>query len=184
MPNFDNIHIDPLASLQLKLTEELKLNQKVPMYVVEKAQRDPSYLYHLLSSKNNPIWVKLLFNKAYSEFMAGKSETETPNTKKIAAEFSSSLLHWSIGGFKRSDHDTFLKRWNACKECPHLVQPPINRLYYLGRKIISPDTDQRICGLCGCFAYKKCNIATESCPDSHPTLKELTRWREPKKIKK
>jgi len=183
MSNIKEISIDPLTSLQAKLSQELKLEQQVPMYVVEKAQRDPSYLYHLLSSKNNPIWLRMLFNKAYEDFIADKHDIKKPKVKEIATEFSSSLLRWSMSGFKQSDHNVFLKRWNACKDCPHLIQPPANRLYHLGRRIISSNSDQRICNLCGCFAHKKCNIATESCPDSHPTLKGLTRWSEPKKIK-
>lgn len=169
-----------LESFRLRLTQQLQLNQLIPIDVARRAQQDSSYCYHLIAAQSNSLWLDLLFKIASEDHKHGKTVEDTnKGTGKVTARFGSSLARWGINGFKITPADVLDKRWKACQECPHLVQPPDKIIYHLGRRIISRGNDERICNLCGCFAYTKCSIATQSCPAPHPISKGLTRWGDP-----
>jgi len=161
-----------------KLREALskRLGTEVPLSVAMRAFNESAYCYHLIASRTNPLWLSLLFSQASSAVQVIPSQVQLPISSSVT-NFVSSIIHWASDGFKTVNHTTFLKRWTACQECPSLVDPPKHFLYHLGRKIMgAKNGDHRVCSACGCLAYSKAKITTESCPMAHPSHPQITRW--------
>jgi hypothetical protein len=152
------------------------LGIQVRISVAQKAKEEPPYFYHLVFARSNPSWIKQLFE------LAGWDEHDESlphSMPELGSKLIKSTVGWGISGFKNSDEKMFPRRCSACQSCPHLVSPPPRLAYHLGRKIlVRHGNDDRICKLCGCFAYMKAKIFTEACPDRHPTLNGHTRWEE------
>jgi hypothetical protein len=156
-----------------KLADDLGVS--IPDSAVQKAQRDPRYHYHLLAARDNPLWIKLLFDLAASE--SSEHSNKEFSDLSLGFKLAKSAILWASIGFKQIDEGEFNKRWQACQSCPHLVPFPERLIYHLGRKILNHnDSDQRICALCGCLAYRKAQISTERCPGQHPFHEGLSRW--------
>ena len=143
-----------------------------PQAVLDRASRDSEYFRNLVICRNNREWLRQLFA------LAGE-ELPGYGTAGLATEFGTSTLRWAISGFASPDDETFEKRWNACLSCSHLTTAPQSVLHYIGRLIISTNSDDRICGLCGCFAKAKASRTTERCPANHEVYSSLSRWNEP-----
>jgi hypothetical protein len=64
--------------------------------------------------------------------------------REVGQKFAASMLYWSRMGFPTVDNDRHEKRYAVCQSCPQF--------------------NNFICGECGCVAFAKSKLETESCP--------------------
>ena len=67
--------------------------------------------------------------------------------------------------------------FGACRACPHLVDPPADRLLY--KLSTGSPVERKICDACGCVASRKARLPSEGCPKADPSDPARTRWGEP-----
>ena len=75
--------------------------------------------------------------------------------RNIAIDHWNSLKAWIKGSQVIAPQEIAQKRWEICKQCPHLLYDEIN-----------PDTEKRDgrCTYCGCFMNVKVHYAVAECP--------------------
>ena len=75
--------------------------------------------------------------------------------RNIATDHWKSLKAWVKGSQVITSQEIAQKRWEICKQCPHLKYDEIN-----------PDTGKRDgrCTHCGCFMNVKVHYAVAECP--------------------
>ena len=88
-----------------------------------------------------------------------EKEQELPPTsqmiRNIATDHWKSLKEWVKGSQVIAPQDIAEKRWEICKQCPHLKYDETN-----------PDTNKKDgrCAHCGCFMNVKVHYAVAECP--------------------
>ena len=75
--------------------------------------------------------------------------------RNIATDHWNSLKAWVKGSQVIVPQEIAEKRWEICKQCPHLLYDQVN-----------PDTNKKdgSCPLCGCFMNVKVHYAVAECP--------------------
>ena len=101
----------------------------------------------------------------------------SPTPLKLAANAAGSLLKWGMDGLKHAEPWVIDRRLAACAACEHQAPAP-DTLIYRGAKVLA-GKDSKICTLCHCLTNTKAAIATEQCPDRHPSDAGLSRWGDP-----
>lgn len=172
------IDFDCTAISEVRERLATQLGVDVSSEVAQKAIADPQYLYSLTAVKNNRAWLEALFRLALNE------QPPEPNVEKsslaLGLSYLRSLTRSATNGFQSVPEQMLQRRWDACQCCPHLQDMPNRFLYHLGRGIIvRSNEDQRVCALCGCFAFAKAKKLHESCPAECPQDARMTRWQEP-----
>lgn len=164
--------------------EMLNLEKPVSSAVVKRAMEDGRYAFYLTMSRNSPTLLERLLDQPSKHVRDGASEisvlagnranrTQAHSTKELVKHAAQAMLRWSKAGFRQTAPEEFEKRWSACQTCSHLIEAPQKALYKVV-KFKVPDT--RICTLCGCIAYRKAMVSTESCPCPAPESTLVTRW--------
>tara|TARA_R100001443_G_scaffold114560_2_gene130747 strand:+ start:1367 stop:1969 length:603 start_codon:yes stop_codon:yes gene_type:complete len=80
------------------------------------------------------------------------NKAKLPSIFKMAANFAKDLTKYVKEGAPNVTHKQYLARLEACKKCPHLIEPTMR------------------CGKCGCLLEHKAKWRTTTCPD------EPQRW--------
>ena len=88
-----------------------------------------------------------------------KKEKKLPPTSQMVRDLA--VTHWKTLGAWLKGSQTITtqevaeRRWEICKECPHLLYDQVN-----------PDTNKRDgrCTHCGCFMNVKVHYAVAECP--------------------
>ena len=88
-----------------------------------------------------------------------KEEQKLPPTAQMGLELS--VTHWkTLGAWLRGSQtittqEVAERRWEICKQCPHLLYDEVN-----------PDTNKKDvrCTRCGCFMNVKVHYAVAECP--------------------
>jgi hypothetical protein len=146
--------------------------------VLVSAIDDQEYARNLMLCKDTPPLRDFLPQNPprRAEAPAADGE-EDKSTRELLQSASSSFWAWTRSGFAIVDKVTYGRRFGACQECPHLVEPPglVSKLIDVARN----DDDRKICELCGCVASKKAHLPRETCPAPHPQLEWMSRWKEP-----
>lgn len=170
------------TAMRLQLAGMLGLDEPVVAEVLERARSDDRYAGYLLRSRGHPELLDMLLAAA-SGPAAGRSPPSAdapPSAELSNAELlkkaGGAVLKWASGGFQRLDPTILERRLAACAACPHLREPPDRLLYKVA---LSPRSDQRVCGACGCTASRKASLPGEACPVEDPDRPGRTRWREP-----
>ncbi len=166
----------------------LGLEAPVPKPVLLHAINDSDYATHLIVSRGAPEFLQVLFGMALpaeglqeassaTDAAAGQSDLE------LVKRAATALLRWGKSGFSIVDEATLERREDACLACPNLGTPGslLQKLVSSGSASgkLGQRASNRVCKLCGCNIAKKIRLASESCPDRHPTQAGLTRWGEP-----
>ena len=75
--------------------------------------------------------------------------------RNIAVDHWKSLKSWIKGSQVITTQEEAERRWEICKQCPHLLYDQVN-----------PDTNKKDgrCTHCGCFMNVKVHYATAECP--------------------
>ena len=170
---------DDVAEIQKHLRAQLGVD--VPVCVAVRAAHDARYLYYLMRVRTNPAWLGDVLRVAQVEATPQDTVAIAPSASGIGIGLSylRSLARAAAGGFQQVLESDFARRWESCQRCPNLITAPESLLYHLGRKLITrPSEDQRVCSLCGCFAFAKAKKATEGCPAVDPLTPGFTRWGE------
>lgn len=154
----------------------LGLERPVPEPILRRAMMDKKFAYYLLTSRNQPGMLKILFSDPRNKDYEATSEGEERTNFEIISKAARSLVQWGKSGFTQVDQQTYDRRFGACQACPHLVEPPGQWVYKIK---LSKKSDGRVCSACGCVASRKARLQTESCPVAHPGDPSMTRWLEP-----
>jgi tetratricopeptide (TPR) repeat protein len=105
-----------------------------------------------------------------------KTKVEVKSDVEILGQISGAIWNWAKSGFAVVDPETFQFRYNHCLQCPNVADAPQKLLY---RVIAVNNSEEKMCTVCGCIVSKKARIASETCPDPHPTIHGMNRWEEP-----
>jgi hypothetical protein len=170
----------------------LGLDRPVPGGVLRRAMVDSEFAHRLLVSRGSPGFLAALIdepkNQAYElpgfppdrlDRTDGTVPGEaTPRSNgELARRAAKALIGWGRAGFTQVDDQTYERRLDACRACPHLVQPPQKLVYRIGGRGAE---DPRICDLCGCVVTRKARLPREQCPGADPADPARTRWGEPR----
>ena len=88
-----------------------------------------------------------------------EKEKKLPPTSQMVRDIATthwkSLKSWLKGSQVIAPQEVAEKRWEICKECPHLLYDQVN-----------PDTNKKDgrCTHCGCFMNVKVHYAVAECP--------------------
>lgn len=97
---------------------------------------------------------------ACQNFPDGNAE-KAPSFLQLATNFTRSMMHWAMSGFKVVDYDQFKERYSQCAGRPSEGDSPgLPQCKYFGR---FPAFGLTKCSYCGC-AGLKLYIKTEKCP--------------------
>ncbi|MDA0631860.1 hypothetical protein OUY22_00385 [Nonomuraea sp. MCN248] len=135
---------------------------------------DPLYLHHLLISRQTPAFLRLLLDSPPET--AGASPVPR-SAAKLSRQAASSFWKWAKSGFEFVPDEQYERRLAACRQCPHLTDPPQSKLYDVATVARRGD-DRKICDLCGCVVASKARIPSETCPDPRPGRGDVNRWGE------
>jgi hypothetical protein len=107
--------------------------------------------------------------------------------KELLTKAARALFRWGRSGFKIVDKKTLGRRKQACLACPHLQEPvevlQTALIFISSGNAAAETTGNKVCGVCGCHAGKKMQLASEACPATDPADAGLTRWGEPVLLK-
>jgi hypothetical protein len=150
--------------------------EPLPPHVFQKAMADEKYAQYLLSARNNPRYLRILFGlPPDTQPPAQPPPRQQPlSNRQLITNAATALLRWSTTGFSLVDQPTYATRTGACTGCSHLQQHPDTLLY----KFRLSRQDTRICGICGCVASLKARLSSESCPMEDPENPGFTFWKE------
>ena len=76
------------------------------------------------------------------------NKAKPPSIFKMAANFAKDLTKYVKEGAPNVTHKQYVDRLEACKKCPHLIEPTMR------------------CGKCGCLLEYKAKWRTTTCPDT------------------
>ncbi|MGX1787138.1 hypothetical protein ACWIGM_10390 [Bosea sp. NPDC055332] len=162
---------------QVQLGALLGLDEAVPVEVLTRAHADDRYATYLLRSRGHPELLTMLFGKAAESQPTSQAAPQVElSNSELLRKAGSAALKWAASGFKRIEPDVLERRNAACHACPYLKAAPDRILY---KVTLSAQSDQRVCGACGCTASRKASLPDESCPMEHPEHPGFTRWHEP-----
>jgi hypothetical protein len=167
-----------VAEYERELAAQLERTEPLPLAAVVSAMRDPRYRRFLLRAKRAPrLLEELIRNAPFAEDTVAASAGEVPphSAGKLALRAASSLLKWSIGGFRQLDEESYARRIAACRACPMLGEAPDSLAY---RAATAGTQDGRICTACGCVAERKARLPHEKCPLPSPVDASKSRWGE------
>lgn len=148
----------------------LGLGEPVREEVLYGALEDESYAHNLLVSRRHPAFLTHLLKNP-----PPTARRQEPSNFALVQRAAMAMWAWARTGFATVDDATFENRYGTCQQCPHLQAKPDKLLH----KIAGGEGDGKVCGLCGCPALRKARLATEACPDPHPTKPGLNRWEQP-----
>jgi hypothetical protein len=179
-------HADP-EQLCAALGAALGLDEPVPIAVMRRAIVDKTFAFYLKNCRGNPRLLEVLFADPRNERYAGEEpageqpvppDTGTRSSVALAWQAGQAAARWGAAGFARVAPEVFEARFDACRQCEYLVEPP-DRIVYKVR--LRKESDPRVCAACGCVASRKAALPTESCPVADRTDPSLNRWGEPLK---
>ncbi len=165
-----------------KFGELLELGKPVTQEVMFSAIHNEKYARELIINKRTPARLMRLLKNPPKVNSAHKPEHHHTH-RELITNAAKALIKWSKTGFTKVDEKILETRENACLSCPNIVDPDmfIQKLipsHKMSNKI-GERTGDHVCDLCGCHLGKKMKLASESCPDKHPTKEGFTRWNEP-----
>lgn len=163
-------HIRTVDDGRRRLGELLGLPDPVSADVFVSAIEDPVYLDNLYISRGAPEFLGHLLAAP------PRRHAVTDSPLALVKRASKALARWSNTGFTQVTTATYERRLDACRNCPHLVEPPPTMLHRIGGSGIEL---KKICGLCGCFVDRKAKLASELCPSRSPELAGMSRWNDP-----
>lgn len=146
----------------------LGLPEAVPSAVLKKAIEDEKYASYIISVRNNPEYLKMLFD-------VEPNVKEDYSNLQLIGKAAKSLLRWGASGFGFVSDTVYAARLNVCRSCEYLREAPEKAVYNFK---MSNDTDDRTCSACGCVASRKARLASESCPVKSKNDHSLNRWGE------
>lgn len=156
------------------------LGEPAPADVVRGVIEDPLYAHHLRVCRNEPALLQRLVRRPPVVQRSAEPVADR-STLDLAARATAALWEWRKAGFQKVSDADHQRRWNVCLGCPNLVAPRswLNNVV----RVLPGYSDGRVCGLCGCDAWRKAWLPTESCPAPHPDDKRLTRWGEARDLR-
>jgi hypothetical protein len=175
----------PPSEMLARLAEVLGLETPVPMAVLLRAIEDPGFATDLITCRNSPHFLAALFDDKRTLAYAPETQTEAAPLSALAlsSKAAGAFTRWGKAGFSTVDAETLERRESACLACPNLKEPEslLQKMVPVAKTsdTLGARLGRSVCGLCGCVATKKIRLPTESCPGAHPTLTNLSRWREP-----
>jgi hypothetical protein len=179
-------HIESWDDMRSEFGRFLGIEEPVPSEVLNHALENANYAAYLLSVRNQPKYLNILFKAPLNnkDTQAGtdeqidkvdKNTTHEHSNRELLGKAAKALVNWGKSGFKTVDEATFEKRFSACQGCPFLQAAPDKLPYKIK---LSKDSDMRVCGSCGCVAKRKAKLSSETCPEPLPENPELNRWHE------
>lgn len=167
----DLLRLDSPQEMCRELGLYLGMERPVSLAVLRRAQQDDRFALHLVMSRGSRNLLQLHLDDPRNAQYAGGDDEQHAGVGEEARQFSNlelmgsmagALLRWGRSGFRGLDEATASARLEICRSCPHLVEPPPNKLLYKVK--LAKKSDQRICRRCGCVASAKVRVATERCP--------------------
>jgi hypothetical protein len=162
--------------LAARLGGYLGLEGPLPRAALRRAVVDERFARYLVSSRGRPDHLALLLTDRRNERYAGRDAAPVrvePSTRELVAKAGRAAARWARRGFETVDAETFEARFAACQACEHLIDPP-DKVVYKVR--LSPHSDPRICGACGCVAIRKARLPDERCPVADADRPGVNRW--------
>ncbi len=165
-----------LDEMEARLSSHLGTGRPIPTAAVRRALTDERYAGYLIACRESPDMLEMLLaDPANAPFERQEALVEHSNPELIG-KAAAALIRWGASGFSKVDAATFERRFDACRHCPNLVDPPDRLIYKIS---LGSDADRRVCSACGCVAARKARLPGESCPVADPEHPTLTRWGEP-----
>ena len=163
-----------IHDLCVRFGELLGTGVPVPEHVMRVALQDDLYAHYLLSCRDTPQFLAhLIANPPIRPEIASSVDGSVVT---LLVRATHALWRWGRAGFETSDDVTFQRRYNACRTCPNRMDAPGDLSY---RLVLAGSDDNSVCRACGCAVVRKARLASESCPEEHPTIPGMTRWEEP-----
>jgi hypothetical protein len=167
--------------------EYVGLPGPLPAPALRRAMVEDTYCFVLLAFRGNQPRLRELVehpgNRPYElpgDCAPGAvtvgTATANRSTAGLAVEAGKALSRWAAAGFRTVDPETYERRTAACAACPELTEPPVTWVYKVA---MAKADDDRVCGACGCVAFRKARLVSERCPRRDPADPGLTRWGEP-----
>jgi hypothetical protein len=161
----------------LRVGRVLGMSEPVPSHAMQRMIADGTFAHDVLSSRNVPAFLEALFDDPASRAYGGSAQTVHRSNAELLAKAAGALLTWGKTGFSQVNAATYERRFGACRACPHLVDPPADRLLY--KLSTGSPVERKICDACGCVASRKARLPSEGCPQADPSDPSRTRWGEP-----
>lgn len=163
--------------MRLRVGRVLGIGEPVPSAVMQRMIADGTFAHDVLSSRNVPSFLNALFADPANAAYAPAEQPVHRSNAELLSRAAGALLSWGKAGFSQVDAATYERRFGACRACPHLIDPPADRLLY---KLASgTPLERKICNACGCVAARKARLPSERCPQADPADPSSNRWGQP-----
>lgn len=163
-------------AMRSTLGEILGLDNPVSSAVLARAREDDHFASHLLISRFDRNLLDMFLNdkknKPYELYEVPRKRSNLQLVKKA----TKALLEWGKAGFDTVSKEIYDKRLSVCNSCEYIKDPPSQLAYKVKLK---SESDQRICGACGCSVSRKAWLATETCSVEDPSKNGFNLWNEP-----
>lgn len=166
-------------AMRSTLGEMLGLGAPVSSAVLARTRDDDHFASHLLISRFDRDLLNLFLNdpknKSYEIYDIPEKRSNLQLVKKV----TKACVEWGKAGFDTVSKETYHQRLSVCNACEFIKDPPSQLAYKVKLK---SESDQRICGACGCSVSRKAWLATETCPVGDPLKKGFNLWNEPVRV--
>lgn len=168
----------PWNDMRIELGAMLGLDGPVSSAVLARARAEDRFASHLFLSSFDHDMLRLFLHDEKNSAYELYEIPEKFSNVQLATKATRALLDWGKSGFEKVSKETYEARFSACEKCEFLKDPPAQLAYKVKLK---RESDQRICGACGCGVSRKAWLSTETCPVSDPSNPEFNLWAEPVK---
>lgn len=163
-------------AMRRALGEMLGLGNPVSSAVLARARVDDRFASHLLISRFDRDLLDLFLsdrkNKQYELYEVPEERSNLQLVKKATKAF----IEWGKAGFDVVTKEEYYRRLSVCNSCEFIKDPPSQLAYKVKLK---SESDQRICGACGCSVSRKAWLSTETCSVKDPSNEGFNLWNEP-----
>lgn len=184
---------ESIEELCVRLGTFLGCGQPVAPSVVRRFSADPEFAQNLITCRQTPGFLQVLFNSPETrkyeqpeDTQTGQQTAERPaapspvrqrTSLELAAKAAKAFIKWGQAGFSQVDNKTYQRRLDACRACPHFIEAGQQLVYRL--TATEKEDRRKICNVCGCVVASKARLPGETCPTPHPENPALNRWHEP-----
>lgn len=146
--------------------------------VLARALEDDHFASQLFISRFDKDLLDLYLNDKKNKEYELIGDAPKRSNMELTGKAAKALLQWGKSGLQITSKELYEKRISICEKCEFIKDPPDQLAYKVKLK---SESDQRVCGACGCGVSRKAWLPTETCPVADPANKGLNLWGEPVK---
>jgi len=168
----------PWNDMRIELGNMLGLEGPVSSAVLARARMEDRFASHLFISSFDHDLLHHFLNDEKNKTYELYEIPEKFSNAQLATKATKALIDWGKSGFEKVSREKYEARFSSCEKCEFLKDPPSQFAYKVKLK---RESDQRVCGACGCGVSRKAWLVTETCPVSDPSNPGFNLWNEPLK---